>query len=118
MGEEARPARRRQGVVFALIIVGLLLALTNTNAQSELSRRRHASCDGTLPLPTSAYLLGFAGVVVGAIALFLMRRWFHHNRQPIALVLFTTATAAVVFEIVAVITAFQEGRPINALCFG
>ena len=118
MGEETRPARRRQGVVFALIIVGLLLALTNTNAQSELSRRRHASCDGTLPLPTSAYLLGFAGLVVGAIALFLMRRWFHHNRQPIALVLFTTATAAVVFEIVAVITAFQEGRPINALCFG
>ena len=118
MGEEARPAGRRQGVVFALIIVGLLLALTNTNAQSELSRRRHASCDGTLPLPTSAYLLGFAGLVVGAIALFLMRRWFHHSRQPIALVLFTTATAAVVFEIVAVITAFQEGRPINALCFG
>lgn len=118
MGEEARPARRRQGVVFALIIVGVLLAMTNANAQTELGRRRQAACDGTLPLPTSAYILGFAGLIIGAIALFLLLRWFRRNRQPIALVLFTTATAAVVFEIVAVITAFQEGRPISALCFG
>ncbi|HET6989365.1 MAG TPA: hypothetical protein VFI00_22240 [Kribbella sp.] len=118
MGEEARTDRRRQGVVFTLMVVGVLLGLTNTNAQTELVRRRQDACDGSLPLPTGAYLLGFAGLVVGAIALFLLVLWFHRSRQPLALILFATAAAAVVFEIFAVVTAFQEGRPIQSLCFG
>ena len=118
MGEEARPARRRQGLVFALVIAGVLLSLTNTNAQTELIRRRQDACDGTIPLPTGAYVLGTAGVVVGAVALFLLLRWFGHSRQAIALILFTTAAAAVVFEVFALVTAFQEGRPVHSLCFG
>jgi hypothetical protein len=71
MGEEAevgeaRPVRRHRVVVFGLIIVGVLLSLTSANAETELSRRRHAACDGTLPLPPSAFVLSFAGVAVGA----------------------------------------------------
>ena len=116
MGEEARPARRRQGLVFTLMIVGVLLSLTNANAQTELVRRRQDACDGTIPLPTGAYVLGVSGVVVGAIALFLLLRWFGHSRQAIALILFTTAAAAVVFEIFALVTAFQDGRPLHAVC--
>ena len=104
--------------MFALIVVGVLLALTNTNAQAELVRRRQDTCDGTLPLPTSAYVLGFAGLIIGALALFLLLRWFRRNRQPIALILFTTAIAAVIVEILAVVTAFQEGRPVDSVCFG
>ena len=118
MGAEARTDRRRQGVVFALTVVGVLLALTNTNAQTELVRRRQDACDGTLPLPAAAYVLGFAGLVVGAIALFLLVLWFHRSREPIALILFATAVAAVVFEVFTVVTAFQEGPPIQSLCFG
>jgi len=118
MAQGVRAARRRQGLVFALMVVGVLLSLTNTNAQTELVHRRSASCDGTLPLPTSVYFVGFAGLAIGAIALVLLVGWFHHSRQPIALTLFAAASAAVVFEIFAVITAFQEARPIEALCFG
>ena len=88
MGEEARTGRRRQGVVFTLMIVGVLLALTNSNAQTELVRRRQDTCDATLALPAAAYVLGFAGLVVGAIALFLLVLWFHRSREPIALILF------------------------------
>ncbi len=115
---ESRTGRRRQGVVLGLVVAGVLLATINTNAQAELLRRRQASCDGSLPLPTSAYVLGFAGLVVGAVALFLLVRWFGHSRQPLALILFATATAAVVFELFAIVTAFQDGRPVNALCGG
>ena len=118
MGEGGRAVRRRQGVVFALVIVGVLLALTNTNAQTELVRRRQDACDNTLALPLGAYLLGIAGLTIGAIALLLLVRWFHRSRQPIALVLFATAAAAVIFEIFAVVAAFQQGRPIQSLCFG
>jgi hypothetical protein len=118
VGQEVRPAGRRHGLVFGLIVAGMLLSLTNTNAQSELGRRRHAACDGTLPLPTGAYVLGVAGLVVGAIALYLSLRWFRHGRQPITLILLATAGAAVVVEIFAVVTAFQQGRPIESLCFG
>jgi len=118
VGEEARPARRRQGLVFTLLIVGVVLSLTNTNAQTELVRRRQDACDGSIPLPTGAYVLGIAGVVVGVVALFLLLRWFGHSRQAIALILFATAAAAVLFEIFALITAFQEGRPVHSVCFG
>jgi drug/metabolite transporter (DMT)-like permease len=110
--------RRRQGLVLALVVVGVLLSTINANAQAELIRRRQDSCDGSLPLPTAAYVLGFAGLAVGAVALFLLGRWFRHSRQPLALILFATATAAVIFELFALVTAFQEGRPVHALCGG
>jgi hypothetical protein len=83
-----------------------------------LVRRRQDACDGTLTLPAAAYVLGFAGLVVGLIALLLVVLWFHRSRQPIALILFATAAAAVVFEVFAVVTAFQEGSPIQSLCSG
>jgi hypothetical protein len=73
--------RRRQGLVLALVVVGVLLSTINANAQAELIRRRQDTCDGSLPLPTAAYVLGFAGLVVGAVALFLLGRWFRHSRS-------------------------------------
>lgn len=115
---EVLVGRRRQGVVLALVVVGLLLSTINTNAQAELIRRRQNSCDGSLPLPTTAYVLGFAGLAVGAVALFLLARWFGHNRQPITLILFATAVAALIFELFALVTAFQEGRPVYPMCGG
>jgi uncharacterized BrkB/YihY/UPF0761 family membrane protein len=115
---ELLAGRRRQGLVFGLVVVGVLLATINANAQAELIRRREDSCDGSIPLPTSAYVLGFAGLAVGAVALFLLFRWFGHSRQVIELVLFATATAAVIFELFALVTAFQEGRPVYPMCGG
>ncbi|MEI8410089.1 MULTISPECIES: hypothetical protein [unclassified Kribbella] len=109
---EVLAGRRRQGLVLALVVVGLLLSTITTNAQAELIRRRQDSCDGSLPLPTTAYVLGFAGLAVGAVALFLLTRWFRHSRQPITLILFATAIAAVIFELFALVTAFQEGGPV------
>ncbi|MEU4604393.1 hypothetical protein AB0F43_15535 [Kribbella sp. NPDC023972] len=118
MAEPPVGDRRRQGVVLGLVVVGVLLSTITTNAQAELIRRRQDSCDGSIPLPTTAYVLGFAGLAVGAIALFLRVRWFRHSRQPIALILFATATAAVIFEVFALVTAFQEGRPVHPMCGG
>jgi drug/metabolite transporter (DMT)-like permease len=117
VGEQVT-GRRRQGLVLALVVVGVLLSTINANAQAELIRRRQDSCDGSLPLPTTAYVLGFAGLAVGAVALFLLVRWFRHSRQPLAIILFVTATAAVVFELFALVTAFQEGRPVHPMCGG
>jgi hypothetical protein len=118
VGRDLLTGRRRQGLAFGLMVAGVLLALTNTNAQTELVRRRQDTCDGSLPLPTSAYVLGGAGLLVGVVALALMVRWFGHSRQAIALILVATAVAAVVFELFALVTAFQEGRPITDLCHG
>jgi hypothetical protein len=123
MGEEAevgeaRPVRRHRVVVFGLIIVGVLLSLTSANAETELSRRRHAACDGTLPLPPSAFVLSFAGVAVGAVALLLLLRWFGRSRQTIVLILFWTAVAAIVSEDFTVVTVLQQSRPITTLCVG
>ncbi|MEU4194776.1 hypothetical protein AB0E69_22945 [Kribbella sp. NPDC026611] len=115
---EASSTRRRQWLVFGLLVAGVLLALINTNAQTELTRRRQATCDGTLPLPTTAYLVGFAGLLIGAIALFLLVRWFRHSRQPIATTLLITAATAVIFEVFALATAFHDAKPIDSLCFG
>ena len=115
---ESPPGRRRQGVVFGLVVAGVLLSMINANAQAELIRRRQDSCDGSLPLPTTAYVLGFAGPVIGAVALFLLVRWFGRSRQPLVLILFATATAAVIFEVLALVTAFRDGRPVDSICGG
>jgi uncharacterized membrane protein YedE/YeeE len=114
--QEALADRRRQVLAYALLIVGVVLSVANTNAQTELVHRRGESCDGSLPLPVGAYLLGFGGVLAGGIALVLLIRWF--DRQPLAVVLLVTASAAVVFEILALVTAFQEGRPVYPMCGG
>ena len=105
-------------MVFGLVVAGSLMSLTSTNAQTELARRRQDTCDGTLPLPMSAYVLGFGGLFVGAVGLFLLVRWFGHSRQPIAIILFATAVAAVVFEVAAVIAVFADSRPIRSPCLG
>ncbi|MFI5697140.1 hypothetical protein ACIA58_35115 [Kribbella sp. NPDC051586] len=118
MGDGARAAGRRRGVVFGLIVTGVLMALTSANAETELSRRRHATCDGALPLPTSAFVLGFGGLVLGTIALYLLLRWFGRSRQTIVLILFWTAVAAVVSEVFTLVTVFQQSRPITSLCIG
>ena len=117
MGREL-PSSRRQWLLLGLIVVGIVLALTNTNAQSELMRRRQDTCDGSLPLPTAAYVLGFAGLAVGIVALILLVRWFRGSRHPIALILFATAIAALIVELFAVVTAFQEGQPVYPMCGG
>lgn len=101
------PDRRRQGLVFGLMVVGVVLALICVNAQAELQRRQQAACDESLSLPTSAYVLGAIGLVVGALALLLLVRWFGRSRQMIAVVLFATAVAGVVFEVFALLTALQ-----------
>ena len=117
MGQDV-PTSRRQWLLLGLIVVGVVLSLTNTNAQSELVRRRQDTCDGSLPLPTAAYVFGFAGLAVGIVALVLLVRWFRGSRQPIALILFATAIAALIVELFAVVTAFQEGRPVYPMCGG
>jgi hypothetical protein len=118
VAQELGAGRRRLWLVFGLLVAGVVLALANTNAQTDLVRRRGDTCDGSLPLPTLAYLEGFAGLLAGVAALFLLARWFRHSREPIVLVLFATGAAAVVFEVLAVVTAFQEGRPVYPMCEG
>ena len=108
--------RRRQGLVFGLMVVGVVLALVTVNAQAELARRRNAACDGSLPLPSAAYVLGGIGLLVGLVALTLLLRWFGHSRQVIAFILFATAVAAVVFELFALIIAIQQSTSTTVVC--
>jgi hypothetical protein len=100
------PGWRRQGLVFGLMVVGVVLALICVNAEAELVRRQDASCDESLGLPTSVYVLGSIGLLVGLAALVLLGRWFGRDRQVIVTVLFVTAVAGLVFEVFALITVF------------
>jgi uncharacterized BrkB/YihY/UPF0761 family membrane protein len=108
--------QRRQALVFGLLVVGVVLALTCVNAEAELVRRRDAACDSSLALPSSAYVLVAIGLLVGVVALFLLSRWFGGTRQVIVVVLFATAVAGVVFEAFALITALHG--PGVAVCSG
>ncbi|MEV8375595.1 hypothetical protein AB0P21_22855 [Kribbella sp. NPDC056861] len=104
---------RRRALVFGLIVVGVVLALTCVNAGAELDRRRRSTCDATLSLPVSAYVLVVVGLLVGLAALFLLARWFGAERQVIVVVLFATAVSGVVFEIFALLSAVHgPGAPV------
>ena len=97
--------RRRQGFVFALMIAGMILALLCVNTV----RRRADECAAALPPAT--YLVGVIALIIGLVALVLLVRWFARGPQAIAVVLFITAGAGVVFEVFVLITAILEGRP-------
>lgn len=105
---------RRQGVVFGLTVVGVVLTLTCLNAGAELERRRRAACDGSLAMPPSAFVLGSIGLLLGVVALLLLIRW--SSRQVITIVLFATAVAGVVFEVFALIAAVQQSAPVSSIC--
>jgi hypothetical protein len=96
---------RRRALVFGLIVVGVVLALTCVNAVAELDRRRRAACDAPLTLPVSAYVLVVLGLLVGLAGLFLLARWFGGDRQVIVVILFATAVSGVVFEVFALLSA-------------
>jgi drug/metabolite transporter (DMT)-like permease len=100
--------RHRQVLVFCLMVVGVVIALLCVNAEAELVRRRDASCDASLVLPASVSVLGVIGVLVGLAAITLLGRWFGRDRRAIVTVLFVTALAALVFELFALVTVFQD----------
>ena len=62
-------------------------------------------------LPPATYLVGVIALIIGLVALVLLVRWFARGPQAIAVVLFITAGAGVVFEVFVLITAILEGRP-------
>ena len=97
--------RRRQGFVFALMIAGMILALLCVNTV----RRRADECAAVLP--PAAYVVGVIALLIGLVALVVLARWFRRGPQAIAVVLFVTAAAGVVFEVFVLITAILEGRP-------
>jgi len=97
--------RRRQSLVFALMIAGMILALLCVNTV----RRRADECAAVLPPAT--YVVGVVALLIGIVALVLLARWFTRGPHAIAVVLFITAAAGVVFEVFVLITAILEGRP-------
>lgn len=111
-------ARRRQGIVFGILAVGIVLALKSSNVQTALVRHRQRTCDGTLPVPLAGYLYCGLGLVIGVVALVLLIRWFRHNPEPIVMILAITAVAGIVFELFTVFAAISEGHPIIPMCGG
>ncbi|GAA0961668.1 hypothetical protein GCM10009554_78490 [Kribbella koreensis] len=105
--------RRRQLLVFGLMVAGVVVALLCVNAEAELVRRRSASCDASLGLPMSVDVLSVIGVLAGLAAIVLLGRWFGRDRRAIVTVLFVTAVAGVVFELFALVTVFHDpGAPV------
>ncbi len=89
-----------------------MLSLLCSNAQASLVRRREAECDASLPLPAAAYVLGGLGLLFGLVALMLLARGFGRAGGS---VLFATSIAAVVFELLVLITAIQAQSP-SSVC--
>jgi hypothetical protein len=100
--------RNRQLLVFGLMVAGVVVALLCMNAEAELVRRREASCDASLVLPSSVSVLGVIGVLVGLAAIVLLGRWFGRDRRAIVTVVLVTAVAGLVFEVFALITVFED----------
>ncbi|TDU91634.1 hypothetical protein EV138_5245 [Kribbella voronezhensis] len=114
----AMDARRRQGVVFGILAVGIVLALKSSNVQRAVARHRQRTCDGTLPLPLSGYLYCGIGLAVGVLALVLLIRWFRHNPEPLVMTLAITAVAGILFELFTLFAAISEAHPAIPLCGG
>jgi hypothetical protein len=75
--------RQSWGAVVAgglLAVAAAVLAFLATQVSTDLTHQRSSTCNGLLPMPASAYILGWSGVAVGAVAVALLAFRLHRSR--------------------------------------
>lgn len=66
--------RTRRGLMLiglAIVMLSLVLAVSAINVSSDLTHRQRTACDGTIPMPASAFVLSWSAVALAAMAMIL-----------------------------------------------
>lgn len=121
-----RPAALRLLAVLAVLALGIAFEVLATNVSQELIEQRGRSCNGTLPMPASAYWCAWSGVALMLAALaYTVVRLARRKRSG-----FTAVTTGFYFAVslldfyITLFTAFAvhsvyaDATPVVPLCGG
>lgn len=99
-----------------LALAAVVLAFLATQVSSDLTKERHATCNGLLPMPTSAFVLAWSavGLSIAAAAVLLARR--AGGRARIALLVF--AVLALAFAAFVTYTIYADAPTTKWQCSG
>ncbi|MGA8115990.1 MAG: hypothetical protein WCA46_20215 [Actinocatenispora sp.] len=121
-----RPAALRLLAVLAVMVLGVALDAHAMNVSHDLVERRSRSCDGTLPMPASAYLYAWTGAVLVLAALaYTVVRLARRKRSGFSAV--TTgcyfavgmlAFYVTLFTAFALYAVYADAAPVAPLCSG
>ncbi|WP_156893144.1 hypothetical protein [Actinokineospora enzanensis] len=79
--------------------LGVVLGVLGAQVSQRLVRQRGGTCDGMLPMPTSAYLLAWAAVALCLLGGFLVLRAKRTPALTILLIIALAFTAFVVYSV-------------------
>jgi hypothetical protein len=108
--------RARLAVGGLLTVASAVLAFLATRVSTDLTKQRHATCDGLLPMPTSAYVLGWSGVALAVVAVVVVaaRRSGGGWRAG----LLVLAVLALAFAGFVTYTVYGDAPTTRFMCFG
>jgi uncharacterized membrane protein len=101
-----------------LVAAGIMLAFLATQVSSDLTKRRSGSCNGLLPMPTSAYILGWSGLGVAVLAVLMLAPRLRQSRGGWLTCVLVFAVMAVVFAAFVVFTVYGDAPTTRWQCSG
>ncbi|TCO52628.1 hypothetical protein [Actinocrispum wychmicini] len=100
-----------------LTVAGIVLAVLATQVSTDLTKQRSSTCNGLLPMPTSAYVFGWTAVAAALVAVVLLvlgRRagaWW-------VITLLVLAVLAFLFAGFVTYTVYGDAPTVRHLCSG
>jgi uncharacterized membrane protein len=113
--------RRANGLAITgaiLVVAGIVLAFLATQVSSDLTKERTSTCNGLLPMPTSAYVLGWAGVGVTVLAVLMLVLRLRQSRGGWPTWVLVLAVLAVLFAAFVIYTVYGDAPTTRWQCSG
>ncbi|MEV4314876.1 hypothetical protein [Actinocrispum sp. NPDC049592] len=101
-----------------LAVAGAVLAFLATQVSTDLTHQRSSTCNGLLPMPTSAYVLGWTGVAAGVIAVVLLVSRLRQSRGGWPVWVLVLAVLVVLFAGFVVYTVYGDAPTTRFQCSG
>lgn len=101
-----------------LTVAGIVLSFLATQVSTDLTKQRSSTCNGLLPMPTSAYVLGWAGVGVTVAAVIMLALRLRKSRGGWPTSVLMLAVLAVLFAAFVIYTVYGDAPTTRWQCSG
>jgi len=101
-----------------LAVAGILLAVLATQVSTAVTRQRSSTCNGLLPMPASAYVLGWAAVTMSLVAVLVLALRIRRSGGGWITWVLVLAVLIVLFAGFVTYTVYADAPTTRWLCSG